>query len=217
MFKSELIDARALAEFLRLPASSLERVASGKLMIEKVNTKVVDRDNMLMLHFEGVAIVVLIATYIRLTYLIQIGTDLPHLVPLVVLMSMAQAPLLALLQRSRRRARCTGWAFWSLGQPTRGIRSTCAGPRGAESVPEKVSPPCTLAGRPDGPCTIACSRVGTNGEQAQNTIEERFGASGGQNGPRALSILENRARELRRLLLPRFCRTARAPSPSEET
>ena len=58
VFKNELIDARALAEFLRLPASSLERVASQQLMIEKVNTKVVDRDNMLMLHFEGVAIVV---------------------------------------------------------------------------------------------------------------------------------------------------------------
>ena len=66
VFKNELIDARALAEFLRLPASSLERVASQQLMIEKVNTKVVDRDNMLMLHFEGVAIVVLIATYILL-------------------------------------------------------------------------------------------------------------------------------------------------------
>ena len=89
-------------------------------MIEKVNEKVVDNVPMLLLHFTGMCIVVLIACYVRLTYLMRIGVAIHRLSALITFAILSAAPLLALEISQARAMRKLGlfstWAsdLWNL-------------------------------------------------------------------------------------------------------
>ena len=87
---------RPLADFLRLPASSLEHVASHPRVVETVNEKVIDDISLLLLHFTGLCIIVLIACYARLVYLMRIDTAPPQLAALITFTVLSATPLLAL-------------------------------------------------------------------------------------------------------------------------
>ena len=106
-YKNPLVD-RPLADFLRLPPASLEHVASQPRMIEKVNEKVVEPGSMLLIHFNGLCIVVLIACYVRLTHLMRVGTDIHRLGALIAVTVLAATPLLALEISQARAMRKVG-------------------------------------------------------------------------------------------------------------
>ena len=93
---------------MRLPSASLERVASQPQMIEKVNEKVVLPASMLLIHFNGLCIVVLIACYVRLTHLMRVGTDIHRLGALIAFTVLAATPLLALEISQARAMRKVG-------------------------------------------------------------------------------------------------------------
>ena len=119
-YNNPLVDDHPLAEFLRLPPASLERVASQRLMIKKVNKKVVEEGSMLLIHFNGLCIVVLIACYAPLTHLIRIGSDIDQLGAPIAFTVLAATPLLA-LEMSQARAmyekglfRTWAFEFWNL-------------------------------------------------------------------------------------------------------
>ena len=105
--KNPLVD-HPLADFLLLPSASLERVASQPRMIEKVNEKVVEDGSMLLIHFNGLCIVVLIACYVRLTHLMRVGTDIHRLGALIAVTVLAATPLLALEISQARAMRKVG-------------------------------------------------------------------------------------------------------------
>ena len=77
-------------------------------MIQKVNEKVVEPESMLMIHFNGLCIVVLIACYVRLTHLMRVGTDIHRLGALIAVTVLAATPLLALEISQARAMRKVG-------------------------------------------------------------------------------------------------------------
>ena len=77
-YKGIFVDA-PLAKIVGLPDKSLEHIASQPVMKDKVKTKLFDEASMLMMHFVGLCTLGLIACYMRLTYLMQIGDNLNRL------------------------------------------------------------------------------------------------------------------------------------------
>ena len=71
-YEGIFVDSR-LAKFAGLPDKSLEHIASQPLMKKKVKEKLFDEASLLMIHYVGLCTLGLIACYMRLTYLIQIG------------------------------------------------------------------------------------------------------------------------------------------------
>ena len=88
-------DNLRMIQFLKLPDSSLERIAMLDDMAKKVNETISKSIALLVLHLTFVSIVMLITCYARLTYLMRIGVALPRLVVLSVLTLLTTVPLLA--------------------------------------------------------------------------------------------------------------------------
>ena len=66
-------DNLRMIQFLKLPDSSLERIAMLDDMAKKVNETISKSIALLVLHLTFVSIVMLITCYARLTYLMRIG------------------------------------------------------------------------------------------------------------------------------------------------
>ena len=84
------------SSFLLLPSASLERVASVRCVMKMVDAKIVKIGSMLMLHLMGVLIITLVASFVRLAYLIRLGVSPPRLAVPITLAVLAATALFAL-------------------------------------------------------------------------------------------------------------------------
>ena len=88
-----------------------------RLMIEKVNEKVVEQGSMLVIHFNGLCIVVLIACYVRLTHLMRVGTDIDRLGALIAFTVLPATALLATVRERLSAAEALQLRLVGRGQP----------------------------------------------------------------------------------------------------